>query len=54
MLPLQAKPRPLGSRISNMTDGKDRGEPPELLIARISCVPVDRGAFEASIFVHKW
>jgi hypothetical protein len=36
-----------------MTDGKDRGEPPELLIARILCVPVDRGALEASIFVHK-
>jgi hypothetical protein len=53
MLPLQASLGRWGSRISNMTDGKDRGEPPELLIARILCVPVDRGAIEASIFVHK-
>jgi hypothetical protein len=26
---------PLGSRISNMTDGKDPGEQPGMLIARI-------------------
>ncbi len=36
-----------------MTDSKDPGEQPGLLIARISCVPVARGALEATMFVHK-